>query len=553
MADGGDITDRVSQILRRQDAAISQRGNWESLWQDIAERVMPRSAFFTAKMMAEGERRTQKLFDSTAPLALNRFAAAMESMLTPRTQRWHKLRAKKKELNDSPAVKLYLEEVTEILFAARYAATANFASQYYENYMSLGAFGTGGVFIDELPGSTLRYKALHLSELYIFEDAAGRIDTVHRPFQYSARQAVQKFGTEKLPESIAKAATETPEKMFDFLHAVQPNSEIVPSRRDYKGMAYSSCYISITGKKEVSSGGFRTFPYAVSRYVTGPREVYGRSPAMDALPSILTLNEQKKTVLRAGQKVVDPPLMLQDDGALQAFDLRSGALNYGTLTNNGTELVKPLLTNARLDIGREMMEDERRLINDHFLVTLFQILVETPQMTATEAMLRAQEKGALLAPTMGRQQSESLGPTIERELDLLAHAGQLPPMPDELIAAGGLVEIVYDSPLTRAQKAEQGIGILRTFEQLTPFVEYRPDVLDGFDFDEIRTVLADVNGMPEKTLLSPEALKKLRQGKAEQAQTDKILEAAPVAASAAKDLAQAHDIAGAAPPTPQAP
>ena len=29
-------------------------------------------------------------------------------------------------------------------------------------------------------------------------------------------------------------------------------------------------------------------------------------------------------------------------------------------------------------------------------------------MTATEAMIRAQEKGALLTPVMGRQQSEAL-------------------------------------------------------------------------------------------------------------------------------------------------
>ncbi|MBJ7391821.1 MAG: hypothetical protein JHC85_09650, partial [Chthoniobacterales bacterium] len=37
------------------------------------------------------------------------------------------------------------------------------------------------------------------------------------------------------------------------------------------------------------------------------------------------------------------------------------------------------------------------------LVTLTQVLVAAPRMTAAEALLRAQEKAALLAPTMGRQ------------------------------------------------------------------------------------------------------------------------------------------------------
>ena len=44
-----------------------------------------------------------------------------------------------------------------------------------------------------------------------------------------------------------------------------------------------------------------------------------------------------------------------------------------------------------------------------------------PQMTATEVIERTNEKGILLAPTIGRQQSEYLGPMIERELDRIAH------------------------------------------------------------------------------------------------------------------------------------
>lgn len=541
--------DDVLAIIRRHEGAVAARSTWESHWQEIAERVMPRSAYFTSKSGVEGEKRTQKLFDSTAPLALNRFAAAMESMLTPRTQRWHKLTTRNKLLMKSLPVKRYLEEVTEALFAARYASQANFASQFYENYMSLGAFGTGAVFIDEILGISLRYRALHLSECFIFENAAGVVDTVHRPFTYTARQAMQRF-PKGLPEAIVNAAKDAPEKEFQFLHVVQPNTDVKPGRYDHAGMPYYSCYIALDGKVKVEEGGYHSFPFAVSRYVTGPREVYGRSPAMDALPSILTLNEQKKTVLRAGQKIVDPPLLLQDDGALSAFDLRSGALNYGTLTQNGEPLVKALETKGDVRMGVDLMGEERKLINDHFLVSLFQILVDSPQMTATEAMLRAQEKGALLAPTMGRQQSEALGPTIERELDILSRAGQLPTMPDELIDAGGEVEIEYDSPLTRAQKAEQGLGVLQTFQAVIPLTESRPDLLDKFNLDACVDVLADVNGMPAKCLNDDETIKKIRAARDEQQQQASLLEAAPVAASAAKDIATAQKTAGAASPMP---
>jgi hypothetical protein len=196
------------------------------------------------------------------------------------------------------------------------------------------------------------------------------------------------------------------------------------------------------------------------------------------------------------------------------------------------------------------MQDERKTINDHFLVTLFQILVETPEMTATEAMLRAQEKGALLAPTMGRLQSGMIAPLIDRELDLLGHAGQLPQPPDELIEAGGEYEVEYDTELTRAQKAGQGVSVLKLFAAVAPLAEAKPDVFDKVDIDAGLDVLADVYGVPAKVIRSDEDVKKLRDGRAQQEQLSKVLEAAPVAASAAKDLAQAQQIAGAAPPVP---
>ena len=153
---------------------------------------------------------------------------------------------------------------------------------------------------------------------------------------------------------------------------------------------------------------------------------------MIVLPDIKMLNEMSKTVIRAAHKTVDPPLLLHDDGVLGLSrggrpNLDPGALNVGGIDDQGRPKVLPLQTGARPDLGLELMEQRRKVINDAFLVTLFQILVEGPAMTATEVLERAKEKGALLAPTMGRQQSEALGPMIERELDILARVpGALP-------------------------------------------------------------------------------------------------------------------------------
>jgi hypothetical protein len=501
---------------------------------------------FRIKRVA-GEKHTEKVFDATAGLALERFAAAMESMLTPRTQRWHKLRVPDEGLNEDYEIREYLDAVTGMLFDARYSPRANFASQANEAYMSLGAFGTGAMFIDDSLGRGIRYRSVHLSELFIAENHQGIVDTVFRKFEMTVRQMAQRFGTDALSEAQRKALETNPDQAFDVIHAVMPRDEMEYGRNDFRGMPWSSCYVNCEGREILDEGGYRAFPYAVGRYVTAPREVYGRSPAMTVLPDIKMLNEMSKTVIRAAHKMVDPPLLLQDDGILQAFDLRPGALNYGGVDEQGRQLVHPLQSGARIDIGDAMLEQRRQVINDAFLVTLFQILVDAPQMTATEAMLRAQEKGALLAPTMGRQQSEFLGPLIEREIDILAAAGVLPPMPQALRDIGGAVDVEYVSPLNRAQRADEGVAILRTLESVIPLAQADPRVMMVFDPEAIARELASINGVPAKVLRSKQQVEDMMAEQQQAAESQALLQAAPIVSRSARDLAQAQSLAGAAP------
>lgn len=538
---------RVADIIREHEQMVSDRGVWEEHWREIAERVLPRQDWFQASNKTPGEKRTEKVFDATAGLALERFAAAMESMLTPRTMRWHKLKVRNPEISDDKSIQAYLDEVTDILFQVRYNPKANFASQVHENYMSLGAFGTGAIFIDDVVGSGIRYRSIHLSEVYFCENYAGMVDKIHRKFEMTARQAAQRWGTERLPEKVRASLEKQPETKFEFIHCVKPNEDMMPGRKDYRGMPFVSYYISTDGKSVISEGGFNSMPYAVSRYVTAPKEIYGRSPAMTVLPEIKMINEMSKTVIRAAHKIVDPPLLLQEDGVLQAFNARPGALNFGGVNERGEQMVQPLQTGARVDIGMDMMEQRRKVINDAFLITLFQILVESPNMTATEAMLRAQEKGALLAPTMGRQQSEMLGPMIERELDILARAGVLPPMPEALVEMGGDVEIEYVSPLNRAQRAEEGVAILRTLESVTPLAQIDPSVMMIFNPEMIARELSEINGVPAKILRSREEVEQMKMNQAQQAEAQQLLQAAPVVANSAKALAETAAMAGQVP------
>ena len=131
----------------------------------LSERVLPRSDFFAGRR-TPGEKHTELLFDATACLSLERFTAAMESMLIPRPQRWHGLRVRDEALQENVEVKKWLDEVADILFAERYAPNANFACQANDVFMSLGAFGTGALFI-ESSAEGLRYRSIHLGEIWL--------------------------------------------------------------------------------------------------------------------------------------------------------------------------------------------------------------------------------------------------------------------------------------------------------------------------------------------------------------------------------------------------
>lgn len=529
----------ASDLLREHSGMQAERYNFEAIWQRVADLTSTGEALFQRTTTTQGERRDQMQFDSTGALAMERFAAAMESMLTPRTQKWAQLIPANLELRDDIMVKRWAESVNDILFAQRYRAKSGFTTATGEHYRSLGAYGTGATMVlDDVARGGMMYRAYFLGEIFIATSFQNVIDKVHRKFEYTARQARQAFGDG--PNDVYRLAMEkNQDGKFEFLQCIKPNAEYDPGNRQRR-MPIASYYVDVNHQEVVQSSGYFSMPLIVSRFNTNPRESYGRSPAITVLNSLNTVNEQAKTMLRAGQRSVDPPLMAMDDDMLRGFNMRSNAINYGALDSQGNERVKPFQTGANMPIGLDMIESERRVINDAFYVTLFQILVENPRMTATEAMLRAQEKGALLAPPMGRQQTEYLGPMIEREIDILIRQGLIPPPPPQLVEAGGEVEIEYTAPLNQLQKSDDAVAVIRTFEAVTPLAQIDPTVLDGFRLPQAAQIIAKANGMPAEALATAEEMQEKDAGRAEAAEAQMLLQAAPVAGKTAKDFAQAQ-------------
>jgi len=184
---------------------------------------------------------------------------------------------------------------------------------------------------------------------------------------------------------------------------------------------------------------------------------------------------------------------------------------------------------ARLDL-MVPPDDLRARVRHIFFWEQLQ-LAKVTAMTATEVERRLDLMRRVLGPTLGRLESEFLTPLINRVFGLMLRGGALPAPPPELAEQD--IDIEYEGPLARSQKA----GRLDAWAQVTgllqPLLQLKPDVLDVFDFDEAVRDMALTAGLPSKWMRSVEQLAQLRQTRAEATQQQTMLNQAEQAASAA--------------------
>ena len=501
-------TDLTKNLFKRFDKLKSQRQNWEAHWQEVADYMMPRKADVT-KTRSKGDKRTELIFDSSPLQALELLAASLHGMLTNPSTPWFALRFKEEDMDGEDEAKEWLESATDVMYTA--FNRSNFQQEIFELYHDLITFGTAAMFIDEDEEDLLKFSTRHINEMYIAENDKGRIDTIFRKFKLSARSAYQKFGN-KASANILMKNQKDPYEEVEILHAVYPRSDFNPKKQDKSNMPYASVYMDYASGDELSVSGYKEFPFVVPRYLKASHEIYGRSPAMTALPDVKMLNEMSKTTIKAAQKQVDPPLLVPDDGFILPVRTVPGGLNF---YRSGTrDRIEPLNIGANNPLGLNMEEQRRNAIRNAFYVNQL-MMQQGPQMTATEVIQRNEEKMRLLGPVLGRLQSEILKPLIDRAFNILLRKNQFRPAPDFL--AGKDIEIEYVSPLAKAQKSTELQSIMRAIEIMGSLANVAP-VFDHINMDKLVRHLADIVGVPQKILKPQSQLNAERQQKEQQQQ-----------------------------------
>lgn len=518
------------------------RGNFDTQWQEVKNLIWPDGGDFNRTRSA-GEKTNLEIFDMTAALALEQSAALHESLSTPRTQRWHRLVPTNAKLRESVRVKEWFEAATDVLFGFRNSPRAKFYNAIHEDWKSTLAYGNGNIYVEELKTGGIAYRYTHVGSCWIDVDPNGNIDTIFYEYPLTARASVKRWG-DGAPGVAKDAMSSNPHTEHRYLHAVFPNDDHDPDSLASDKRAFVAYEVCLDSCQIMETGSYHELPYMWSRYTVNPAEMYGRGPAMLILPDLKTLQEMEKVFLRSGQKVADPPLLVADDGKLGRGDRRiklgAGKLTMGGVDANGRPMVMPLHTGARLDITLEMANQRRDLIRRAFSLDLVDILLQDrPDMTATEVIERAREKGLLVAPIVGRHQSEKLGPMIEREIRIAQRQRKLPPLPPELVEARGEYEIEYESDATRMQKSSEVSAFTKTFEALGPFFESNPSLLSVFKQDEAIRASFETLGGSSRLLNTPDEYGEIQAAHARAEEEAQMAANVPVAAKGVRDLAAA--------------
>ena len=523
---------RAAMLMKRYGTLQTQRQNWESHWQEIADYIVPRKADITKKRTS-GDKRTELIYDGTAIHAAELMSASLHGMLTNAATPWFSLRYENDELNGDDEAKEWLEGATDVMY--QHLARSNFQEQIHELYSDLVTFGTAVIFIENDNDNGFRFSTRHIAECYVSENEQGRVDTVFRKYKTTARAAVRQFGEQEVTQRIAKLNEQDPYAEIELLHIVAPRDVRNPRKRNSANKPFASVHLDPDDKMIIGESGFDSFPYCVPRFLKASFEMgYGRSPAMTALADTRMINKMSEVVIRAAQLQIHPPLMVPDDGFMMPVRTTPGGLNF---YRSGTrDRIEQLNIGANNPVGELQLEQRRQAIRAAFYVDQL-ILGQGPQMTATEVIQRTEEKMRLLGPVLGRLQAELLQPLIGRCFEILSAQKAFAPAPAAL--RDGNIDIEYVSPLAKAQRSGDIQGILQMIEFLMPLMNLDQSVGDYLDTDGLAKHIIKVTGTPATVVRGDGEVANIREERSISMQAEAELMATQQMAEAAGNAAPA--------------
>ncbi len=547
---------RSRQLLKRFEEAKNKRSQYVSIWQEVANYVLPYRGGFYEVSPSTGAistfDRNVEIYDDTATNALTKAASALYSYTANPATQWFSFglaatpgRSKKGAANiskllESYDVKSYLQDIAKIV--CEYINN-NISHSFHAMCQELLAFSTSAFLVlEDFSDSVLNIQPVSTRDLYILNNIYGGVGEVYRTVILTNEQAVMQFG-QGLDPSVIREAAENPLKERVFVHAVLPRAVRDEKAKDALNMPIASYWIDYQTRRIVLESGYEEFPYAVGRINVPAGYVYGFSPAMNIRHTIKSLNKLNKQKLNAGDLALTPAMNIPLDTYVNPICMKPAALNY--YEADAMHVAEPMHTIGNFEINIETIRDARDQVRQGMMIDLIE---QTDKDNTYQAMQEQLLQLKLMSPWQGNLERDALKPLIIRVFGILRRRGGILPDPPPILAeafkSGAGLQISYQSPLAKAQRHFDVAATERTLAFGAQLAQVGG--MDIINVEKAMRLYGELLGAPTDILYSEAEVRKMNQARAEMMQQQMqaqqqmaMLQAAQSGATAAKEAAQA--------------
>lgn len=528
-----------------------ERSSFIDHWRDLGDYILPRRTRFFLEDINKGDRRNNKIIDSTATLAVRTLKSGMMSGVTSPARPWFKLTTPDPDLADFPAAKNWLNIVETRMYSA--LLRSNVYQKLPTLYGDLGVFGTGAMSLFKDKKETVIGNSFPIGSYSIGVDSKGKPNIFTREFRMTVAQLITEFGAYKNGEpdwSVFSDYVKTEyqrgnyQTWIDVCHIIQPNPDYDPNSISNKRMAFKSCYYergkgyidNSSYERYLREGGFKQFPILAPRWDVSGEDTYATDcPGMTALGDIKALQLMHKRKAQAIEKKVNPPMVAPTAMANVKSTILPGDVTYFDESAD-RKFRQAHEINFNISELKEDIYEHQQRIKRSFYEDLFLMFAESDrrQITAREIDARGEEKLLAIGSVLEQLNQDALNPMIDIVFDSMVDNGMVPPAPPEL--QGIDLKVEYVSVMAQAQKLVGIGGVDRFTGFISNLAAIDPRALTKLNIDETINVYADLTSVPPKMIYPDEEAQAIRDQQAEAQQAAMQAEQMKAMTGSVKDL-----------------
>lgn len=456
------------QLRLQADNLFSKRGRYMTLLQEIAENFYPERAEFTLRR-EPGDEFADNLASSFPLICRRDLGDQIGTMLRPTQKQWFHTVPQDTGREDLES-KRYLEYTDQVMRRAMYDPASMFTRATKEGDHDFATFG-GCVISTELHKAMhLLYRCWHIRDCVWMEGSDGQLCFFSRKWEPGAMELVRTFPRAELDRKVIDRAKKDP---FGIVHVKHMVCDAEFYDGDARGRPRYSVYYDCDHDKVIEATPIWGRIYNVPRWQTVSGSQYPYSPAtIVALPEARLIQAMTLTLLDAGERVVNPPLIATQDAVRSDMQLYPGGISWvdAEYDERLGEAIRPMTIDAKgLPFGLEVSEKARAILVQAFFLNKLRAFnpSQDPEMTAYQAGQIVQEyiRGAL--PLFEPMEMSYNGAICEETFDVLRRNGAFGPdteVPRSL--RGADVQFKFESPLHDTIEQQKGLKMLEVKQLL---------------------------------------------------------------------------------------